>query len=802
VRHIRLRKGVRGLARFLLLLAAMTGLGLTAASPAEAHGIVQRTEPAANASLRSAPAQVVLYLSEPADPALSSSEVVDREGKRVSTRSSVSPDGRELRVELPAIPQGVYTVKWRALWPADGHTTRGFFLFAVGEEAPAGPSAQGQGPGRLQLSLRWLGYLAALLLSGIALFRVLVLRPALEALDSAGGVDVEAAADSRLRALSLAAGVVLAIGATGEFLLQAAQLLGASVVQAVTSGLIWTLLGGTRAGWGLLVRLFCAFLLLLPSSPSGRIIRVGGLVWLVIVGGITVLFSGPGALAGSTHVVLIAMAATVYGVAGILMARIIPDISDLRSRVPQARWAPPVAAAFLLGGITMTAHASGEGVVPAVLDWLHLIAAAAWIGGLAALLAVLAPAASSDRTALFGPLVYRFSPLAGSALAVLIVTGLINTWQFVPDLRAFVTTAYGRLLLAKLVLVLPLAALGAVNYFVLRPRLRSGANAGLVLRRLVAAATGEVGLGVVILLIVAVLTVTPTSRVVGQAPPEPPLTLAGFAGEWAVELTIVPARPGVNRFAVRVTDETGQPLAGDARILLRATKLDDDFDPVTVRVAADSEGVYGAEDAVLGLPGWWQLDVVVRLRGRLDEAATFPFYLAGAPSPPLDAAAVRLLQRADAAMRDVSSWGQVELLTDGRGNAVVTRYEVDRPDRLRYRTSSGNEAVIIGPERFFRSAGSGWTRDLLGSPFSVESYIGAYWRGAQKVARGRPMSCGPETCIVLLWETPGRTAALAGWIGERSGLLRRIMMVGFTESHYMILDLVDFNARLRIQPPQ
>ncbi|MDZ4371997.1 MAG: hypothetical protein U1C74_11300, partial [Phenylobacterium sp.] len=51
-----------------------------------------------------------------------------------------------------------------------------------------------------------------------------------------------------------------------------------------------------------------------------------------------------------------------------------------------------------------------------------------------------------------------------------------------------------------------------------------------------------------------------------------------------------------------------------------------------------------------------------------------------------------------------------EQITDGRGNVVLTRFEAARPDRLRYRTSSGSEAVIVGAEMV---AGHDGTVELL-----------------------------------------------------------------------------------------
>lgn len=793
--------------RRVIVALAIAGFIWSAASvPAQAHGIVQRTEPEANTSAGAAPRQVVLSFSEPADAALSSGVVTDRSDQAVSTASGLSADGRRMTITLPPIPNGIYTVRWRALWPADGHSTSGYFLFAVGESAPTGSSGRA-GPPPLQVAFRWVAFLGALVVAGVALFRAAILPPALRTMDPAATASLEAIAEiaeSRLRLLIIISGAAVAIASAGEFLLLVAQLLGASVVQAAAGGLFLPLLWSTRAGWSLLLRLSTVFLLLLPSSPAGRILQIGGLVWLVVVGGITALFRGPGAVGGSTHIVLIALAASVYGMFSIVMARILPQIPDIRAAVPQDRWVKPLAGAVLLAAFTMTAHAAGGGLGAAAVDWAHLLGAAAWVGGLAALRLVLVHPALPARERFAGSIVSRFSLVAGSALGVLVVTGVLSTLRFVPSVRAFVITPYGRLLLAKLALVVPMAVLGGVNFFVLRPRLVRQTKLHPALHRLLASVTGEGSVGVLIVLIVAALTITPTARVALQAPPpEPaPLALAGAAGDVRVTLTIAPARPGSNRFTVRGTDQQGTALDGAVRVLLRATKLDEDLDPVTLRLTYDGEGAHTIEDAALGLAGWWQVEVVIRRRGQLDVATQFPLWFEGGPARPDDAAARRALLRMEETMARLSTWRQVEQLTDGRGNFVVTRYDLRRPDRLRYRTSSGNEGVIVGPVRYFRSDGGAWKRDVLARPFAVEDYILAYTRGARALGLGRTMPCGDGTCRVVTWETGGGPAVVAGWIDEGTSRLRRIMMIGRTEAHYMTLDLLAFDIPLQIELPR
>src|SRR5262249_29147745 len=103
-------------------------------------------------------------------------------------------------------------------------------------------------------------------------------------------------------------------------------------------------------------------------------------------------------------------------------------------------------------------------------DTLHLIAAAAWIGGLVSLMLFLATARRSKTLSLAHDAVGRFSTLGMISVATLLLTGLINTIILVGSPRALIVTEYGRLLLLKLGLFAVMLAFAAANRF----RLSSG----------------------------------------------------------------------------------------------------------------------------------------------------------------------------------------------------------------------------------------------------------------------------------------------------------------------------------------
>lgn len=93
------------------------------------------------------------------------------------------------------------------------------------------------------------------------------------------------------------------------------------------------------------------------------------------------------------------------------------------------------------------------------LQSVHFAAAGVWFGGLAALLAGTRGEPDARRTRA----VQRYSSLAGAALAIVAATGLLRGAQEVPSWHELAATAYGQAALAKGVLLVAIAAFGALN---------------------------------------------------------------------------------------------------------------------------------------------------------------------------------------------------------------------------------------------------------------------------------------------------------------------------------------------------
>jgi putative copper export protein len=97
--------------------------------------------------------------------------------------------------------------------------------------------------------------------------------------------------------------------------------------------------------------------------------------------------------------------------------------------------------------------------------------------------------------------------LATVAIAALVASGVYGALYHVHGVHALTSSSYGRTLVAKIAIVAPILALGAVNHFRLVPRAIDGSAQAE--RTLVRTVTLEIALGVVVLGASALLTNLP-----------------------------------------------------------------------------------------------------------------------------------------------------------------------------------------------------------------------------------------------------------------------------------------------------
>ena len=171
------------------------------------------------------------------------------------------------------------------------------------------------------------------------------------------------------------------------------------------------------------------------------------------------------------------------------------------------RWKPnavllSMMVAIVLAASVMTNHAASRvdgRAVLITLTTLHEAATGFWVGGLPFLLLGLYVARAESPAQWY--MTQRFSRLALISVALLAFSGIGLTISYVGSVRGFVGTSYGMMIIAKIIMLSAMLALGGINFLLLRKY-----QPGDVIPRLRRLVEAEVGIGITIVLTAASLT--------------------------------------------------------------------------------------------------------------------------------------------------------------------------------------------------------------------------------------------------------------------------------------------------------
>ena len=617
------------------------------ASAHTAHAILLRSDPAKDAILSVAPQQVRMWFSEDLNPVLSTAVVVNAENQRVDNSDAhvSSNDPAEMDVTLMSnLSPAVYIVVWRSDSNDDGHILRGSFIFTLARPDGTVPTLSGNtipgqnalgsgnltglytgqvdGPTLFNLIAITLVELGAVFWVGAQLWLVFVLQPVSE--DHKEQSNTNQQVQLRFeRLFSFPTLLVLLLANIGVLLGQA--------------------LNFTGGQWG------PAFALTLLSNlaTSGRF----GTFWMmreIVIG-----------------------AALLLSLCMLFFKRRPKVINSLLS------WANLILGLALFIAITMSSHATAVSknvvfyAVP--IDWLHLLAAAFWVGGIMYIattyLPVIHRAPIAERARSLITVLPYYTPWAIAGVAIMAVTGPFNATFHLTSWVQFITTAYGRALVVKILLVGALLTTSSIHVGLLRPRLKKeywkyAYVAGRVAvdqattvsdrptkllvqqvnlregrlskktRLLTEVLRWEPLLGVAVLVCVGLMnvfagTLSPTSTQ-QQQPTEnvKPFntTMKTTDSKFTIMLNVNPNRFGTNIFTVSVVDNsTGKPTT-NVGVSLYTTMLDMDMGTDTVNLLPDGQGHFSASGD-LSMGGNYQIRIQIRTPNNTLHEARVQFYV-------------------------------------------------------------------------------------------------------------------------------------------------------------------------------
>ena len=266
-------------------------------------------------------------------------------------------------------------------------------------------------------------------------------------------------------------------------------------------------------------------------------------------------------------------------------------LTALWGRRRQGWWRGAAAAASALAIATFPLSGHPNSSNPKWLwfavDFLHLASITVWIGGLFVLLI-----AGGERLA------RRFSAAATVCVPLIVGTGVLQVWKLAGNFSDVAATAWGRVLLVKVTLVVVLLAFAGVSRWLL---LHDGAAS---IRRTVAV---EALIGVVALGLAAGLVALPPTPVVAAHPFAAQLASNGLI----VEVTLGPGVVGDNELHLVITPPGGSIVPVTtviARILLDAESIP----PAPVDLVREAGNHYSG-DVTFSTAGDWTLEVIVQV---------------------------------------------------------------------------------------------------------------------------------------------------------------------------------------------
>src|SRR6266851_1815598 len=166
-----------------VVLAAAPGFAFLLGHGAAAHALVASSDPAAGATLASAPSQIVLTFTEQPDLKRSLIQVLDTSGKKLAGGAPEGVAGQPstvVRIPVTAtLPKGVYTVSWKSISTVDGHLATGAFAFGVGQAPQPGSAkttVKTPGPSEVAVVARWFSLYGLIGLLGLSFTELVVLR--------------------------------------------------------------------------------------------------------------------------------------------------------------------------------------------------------------------------------------------------------------------------------------------------------------------------------------------------------------------------------------------------------------------------------------------------------------------------------------------------------------------------------------------------------------------------------------------------------------------------------------------------
>lgn len=538
---------------------------------ASAHPFTEETDPSSAQNAPVGITEVTVIYSEPIEIDFSSLKVLDSNGDQIDNRDSQYYIGEHsLIVTTPPLESGQYTVTSKVLSKVDGHLVDDAFIFGVGDVIIEKEDSKPK-----------------------SIYEILFFPEA---------------------------------GARFPGLVGQTMVLGA----IIASMLIW----GTQNKS-----------LIRKEIEKVEIFHHGKLMTLTGVGLMLVFASNIAMLAVQTlrlETSAFDAIQTTFGTSWLI--RMILTIillgiwfwMDRKKQISQKHHIPMLALSLaLIGTSTMIGHgaASGE-MAPVVLDYVHNLVAAIWIGGIIYFVFTLLPSLSKldtiTREKMSLVMIPRFSIAFTIAIGIVIISGPTLMWLLESDVGVITESLYGKLIIAKIAIAAIMIGLGGYFQYKVQGKAEKsiGTKSLSVHNKLkrslkVDAALGIILLGVVALLANGTLPAGEIQKVEAQEIVYGFKTLE-FSESAKYDIEITPFTSGTNTIFVKISDFENNPLQDAEEVKVKISNPGKNISPIEVVMTKieQAEGLPAKfqGEMTFGFSGQWQTEVEIQRQENANES--------------------------------------------------------------------------------------------------------------------------------------------------------------------------------------
>jgi copper transport protein len=542
------------------ILIILLVLSLTSIPFVSAHPFTDETIPNLSSNAPTGVSEVIVYFSEPVELNFSTLKVLDNNGNQIDNKDTdYYEDEKSLIVTTSPLEDGVYTVTTKVLSKVDGHLVPGAFLFAVGD---------------------------------------VVIDPKL--LENQSSIDLIFYPEAGARFPGIV-GQTIVLGVVIASLI----IWGTQNKQSIKEELEQVQIKHHQkfmsiTGIGLMLIFISNILMIavqtvrLETSPIEAIQTYFGTIWLARM---------------IITIVLLGIWFTL----------------DRKTNVTKKIQIPMLVAMLaLISTSSLIGHGAASGETPAlILDYIHNLVAAVWIGGIFYFVFTLLPALSKlkeeNREKMSLALIPRFSIAFIISIGIVIITGPLLMWFLESDVGLITESVYGQLIILKIAIASVMVALGGFFQFRVQKTAEKNFQSGKidVHRKLRRSLKVDAALGVVLLGVVALLTngTLPEGQFQDASAQE---IIYGFktiefTDNAKFEIQITPFSSGVNTILVQVSDFNNNPIYDANAIKVKMANPSKNIAPIEIPMEITKEEndipTEFQGEITFGFSGEWQLEV-------------------------------------------------------------------------------------------------------------------------------------------------------------------------------------------------